>query len=93
MSAVDPRLIGQRRTGPDRKLDPMKEFELISDYLGSLKLKDMQEKYGISKMGIYGVLKRHGVERDGRKVAPASDTGEGRGDTPTQQDTPLGAAA
>lgn len=77
MSAIDPRLAGQRRPGPDRKLDPIKELELVSDYRAGMKLAAMQAKHGLSKRGIYDVLERHGVPRDGRISPPSSDHSAG----------------
>lgn len=68
MAGIDPRLMGHRRTGPDRKLDPMREVELVNDYVGGMKLKDMQAKYDLSKKGVYNVLDRHDCKRN---VKPA----------------------
>src|SRR5688500_2231210 len=61
MSAIDPRLNGGRRQGPDRKLTPERELSLVEDYRSGMKIRLMQERYGLSKKGVYDILKRQGV--------------------------------
>ena len=73
MSAIDPRLNGGRRQGPDRKLTPLGEQKLLDDYRRGVKLLQMQSIFGLSKKGIYDILKRHGVPTTLRKP-PASES-------------------
>jgi hypothetical protein len=67
--ATDPRLIGGRRTGPDRKLDPSQELKAVSDYIAGKKLLVILEAHSITKPTLYAILDRHGITRT-RKSAP-----------------------
>lgn len=65
----DPRSLGIRRKGPDRKLTLDRETELVRDYCAGVKLEEMRAKYGLSKRGMYDVLERHGIARGRNRKA------------------------
>jgi transposase len=65
--------MGMRRVGADRKLTPDRERELAADYVGGQsKLREIQAKFGVSKVTIYAILDRLGVPRTNEK--PRSET-------------------
>ena len=67
MGHIDKRLLGRKRPGPARKLTPVGEAKLLCDYCRGTKLLRIQTDSGLSKKGVYDVLRRHGVPTAMRK--------------------------
>ena len=62
MGPIDPRLVGGRRPGADRKKTPQQEWEIARDYRAGMKLLEIRAKHEVSKWTVYAILRRHGIE-------------------------------
>ena len=73
MEALDPRLTGEGRCGPDRKLDLKGEIAVIGDYRSGMKVARILANHGISNWLLNQTLKRHDVARTRKnKKTPVS---------------------